>query len=109
MPPKRGFFGTLSPGPNPYLPMASVYRQGIPNPYSLRAHHTRLPVFQPARPCIPPLLRPKPGLASGGGGGRRAGGQTTRAQTMADGDNRPRPRRRRRRPPWELADAREGR
>ena len=47
MPPKRGFFCTLIPGPNPYLPMAFGYRQGIPNPYSLRSHHTRLPVFQP--------------------------------------------------------------
>jgi len=25
----------------------SAYSQGIPNPYSLRTHHTRLPVFQP--------------------------------------------------------------
>ena len=24
----------------------SAYSQGIPNPYSLRTHHTRLPVFQ---------------------------------------------------------------
>ena len=44
MPPKRGLFGTLIPAVNPYLPMAFGYRQGIPNPYSLRAHHTRLPV-----------------------------------------------------------------
>ena len=41
---KRGFFYTLSPGPNRYLPMAFGYRQGIPNPYSLRSHPTRLPV-----------------------------------------------------------------
>ena len=26
---------------------SSAYRQGIPNPYCLRTHHTRLPVFQP--------------------------------------------------------------
>ena len=39
-----GFFYTLSPGPNPYLPMASVYRQGIPNPYSLRSHSGRFPL-----------------------------------------------------------------
>ena len=25
----------------------SAYSQGIPNPYCLRTHHTRLPVFQP--------------------------------------------------------------
>ena len=35
----------LIPAVNPYLPIAFAYRQGIPNPYSLRAHHTRLLVF----------------------------------------------------------------
>ena len=49
MPRIPGLFGTLIPAGNPYLPMAFGYRQGIPNPYSLRAHHTRLPVFQPDR------------------------------------------------------------
>ena len=44
MPRIPGFFGTLNPGPNPYLLMASVYRQGIPNPYSLRSHSGRFPL-----------------------------------------------------------------
>ena len=38
MTPKRGFFCTLIPAPNPNLPMAFGYRQNIPNPYSLRFH-----------------------------------------------------------------------
>ena len=42
MPPKRGFFGTLIPAPNPYLPMAFGYRQGIPNPYSLRSQPSKV-------------------------------------------------------------------
>ena len=44
MPRIPGLFGTLIPGPNPYLPMAFGYRQGIPNPYSLRYNSGRFPL-----------------------------------------------------------------
>ena len=39
---KRGFFGTLIPAPNPNLPIAFGYRQGIPNPYSLRSQPSKV-------------------------------------------------------------------